>query len=124
MLALLLVLSSIATAAYIRDIEIKPEEIEPKGEFEVIVDIGGTTYGRQLNIFIDDERFSSKNIGGETDEVKTDEWDLGDDPLDCGIHTIRAELSDGSILESTKTLEISIGNVPTIRVEPTTPTPN
>ncbi|HDH41468.1 MAG TPA: hypothetical protein ENG12_03585 [Candidatus Altiarchaeales archaeon] len=121
---ILLVLASVTSAAYIRDIEIKPTSIDPQGKFSVIVELGGTTCGTQMKFFVDDKEFDSKNIGCNRDNIESDDWDLGETPLECGIHELRVELLDSGEIVQTETRSLRIGNVPNIIITPEKPSPN
>ncbi len=117
-------LASVASAAYIKDVETKPKDIDPNGDFTVKVDLGGTTCGTQLKIYIDGKKFCSKNIGCETEEVESDKWELDDDPLECGVHKLQVDLIDGGSIIQSKTMDLRIGNVPEITLSPSEPSPN
>ncbi|MBN2013597.1 MAG: carboxypeptidase regulatory-like domain-containing protein [Candidatus Altiarchaeota archaeon] len=121
---ILLLLASIASAAYIDEIETKPKDIDPNGEFTIKVYLGGETCGIQMKIYVDDKLFSSKNIGCENDEVETNEWDLSKDILECGVHKLQVDLIDSGSLIQTKKVDLNIGNAPQITISPKEPIPN
>ncbi|OYT40358.1 MAG: hypothetical protein B6U86_04185 [Candidatus Altiarchaeales archaeon ex4484_43] len=121
---ILLMLASAASAAYIRGIETKPTSIDPQGKFSVIVELGGTTCGTQMKFFVDDKEFDSKNIGCNRNDIESDDWDLEETPLECGVHELRVELLDSGEVIQTEIRTLRIGNVPNIVITPEKPNPN
>ena len=121
---ILLMLASAASAIYIRGVEIEPDPVDPQGEFNVIVEFGGTTGGQQIRFLIDGKEFDSKNIGSHTDNIESDEWNLEEDPLECGVHELRIELLDSGEIIQTETKILKIGNIPNIVITPKEPNPH
>jgi hypothetical protein len=121
---ILFMLSYTASAAYIREVTTKPESVDPQGKFSIIVELGGTTCGTQMRFLIDDVLFESKNIGCYIDDVESDDWDLEENPIECGVHDLRVELLDSGEIIQTEIKELRVGNVPSIVINPEQPSPN
>jgi len=121
---ILLMVASVASAAYIRGMETKPTSIDPQGKFSVVVELGGTTCGTQMEFFVDDKKFDSKNIGCNRDDIESDDWDLEETPLECGVHELRVELQDSGEIIQTEIKTLRTGNVPNVVMAPEKPNPN
>ncbi|MEA3255585.1 MAG: carboxypeptidase-like regulatory domain-containing protein [Candidatus Altiarchaeota archaeon] len=110
----LVLLTPTVLAVSLRDMDVNPEEPELEDTFDVEVSFSGDTCGTSVQFFMDDVLFSSKVVGCDRDSMESNEWDLSDDPLDCGKHTLRAELiKDGESIDNI-TQELMIGNLPVI----------
>ncbi len=120
---ILLMLTFVASAAYMREVTTNPASIYPKGKFTVEVKLGGNTCGTQMRFSMDDKEFESKNIGCLKDDVKSNEWDLSKNPLDCGTHELKVELLDSGEVIQKETRTLKIGNVPNIILTPEQPNP-
>jgi hypothetical protein len=121
---ILLMLASVASAAYIDSVTTDPTSIDPQGDFTVTVTLGGTTCGTQIRFLMDGKEFDSKNVGCNNDDVESDEWDLNEDPVECGVHELSVELMDSGEVIQTETKTLTIGNVPTITMNPEKPNPD
>jgi len=110
----LVLLTSTALAVSLRDIDINPEEIDLEDTFYVEVTFSGDTCGTEVKFFMDDKLFSSKIVGCNRDSIESREWDLSDNPLDCGKHILRVELIKDDKSIDNITQEIEIGNQPLI----------
>jgi hypothetical protein len=122
-----MLISVAAAAATIKSIETKPADISPKTKFSVKVTFSGEPCGTQAKFYLDDQKFSEKNIGSEDGgcvmDIESGEIDLVKDPVSCGIHKLRVDLVDGGNVISTKAKDLQIGNVPTITITPPQPLP-
>lgn len=112
----LVLLTSPVLAVSLRDIDISPEEIDLEDTFYVGVSFSGDTCGTEVKFFMDDKLFSSKIIGCDKNSIESKEWDLSDDPLDCGRHILRVELIKDDEGIDNITQEIGIGNQPLITI--------
>jgi len=116
-------LMTTAVGVHIRDMDIHPddEEIYKDDEFHVEVDFSGSPCNSKVLFFLDDIRFSSKNLRCDTDEIRSDEWNLDSRPVDCGIHEIRVELIQNKERIQNISQQIRIGRVPEIIINPGRP---
>jgi hypothetical protein len=123
-----MLISIAAAATTIKSVETKPADISPKTKFSIKVTFSGEPCGMQAKFYLDDQKFSEKNIGSESDggcvmDIESQEIDLVNDPVSCGIHKLRVDLVDGGNVINTKAKDLQIGNVPSITITPPQPLP-
>ncbi|MEA1924341.1 MAG: carboxypeptidase-like regulatory domain-containing protein [Candidatus Altiarchaeota archaeon] len=122
---LVLLFSSHAYARYITDIETDPDEIDPGDSFAVIVELKSTNWAKTVNFYMDGVLFDSRNLGSDEKKAESIEWDTGDKETECGPHqlTIQITRRTGDLVEN-ETMEIDVGNVPSLEFYPDKPNPD
>ncbi len=114
-------------ATHISRVEVNPEDINPNGDFDVDVVLRGDTCNLILEFYVDDVFFSSKPVGCESEgeKITSEEWDLEDDPLECGPHILRVNLLDSrkKKIDDFNTT-INVGKVLEVTLDPAKPQPN
>jgi len=122
---LVFLLAHHACSRYITDIETDPDEIDPGDSFAVIVELKSTNWAKTVNFYMDGILFDSRNLGSDEKKAESVEWDTGDKGTECGPHqlTIQITRRTGDVVEN-DTLDIDVGNVPSLEFYPDKPNPD
>lgn len=121
---LLLIMASSGYAIEITTLEVSPHTIDLTDKFYATVGLEGETCGIGINFLFDNKSFSSKLLGCEREEISSGVWDLKDNPVDCGIHILTAELKKNNEILDQFSKEIQIGNIPSLMITPEKPIVN
>ncbi|MFC2162382.1 carboxypeptidase-like regulatory domain-containing protein [Candidatus Altiarchaeota archaeon] len=125
-ITLLALITSLASAIKVNDLEISPEPVDFEKKFTMTAELSG--YGINVNakFYVDDINFVSKVGNSEEKDIvgewTTDDWDLYN--VKCGRHTATVELYISGILIDNESQEFDLGNVPVIEFDPPRPQAN
>ncbi|MFH0863318.1 MAG: hypothetical protein V1875_09885 [Candidatus Altiarchaeota archaeon] len=121
----------LAGAVEITSIKISEDPVSYLGKFDVTARLSGLS-GTECNLiaefYVDDFRFDTLNIPCGANEIEgrfdlsADDWVAKN--VQCGVRQARVELHRpiGNALVTNKTVEINIGNVPNVELNPSQPT--
>lgn len=124
LLSVFLILISQAWAASLRDIDLDEDSIDQEDDFYVTVDIRSPETNMEVRFYVDDRLFSRKNVGSQTEEVRSSryddaEWDKH--YIECGKHKVYAQLERGGKVLDNISTTLNVGNLPLFVTEPERP---
>lgn len=118
---LLVVLAGTVSAVSFKSIDLSRDEIDVGRTFKIELEVKYPESNHQIEFFIDDYMFSSRNVGSGTESIDSSEWDWDTDELNCGEHVARAELRRGNISLENISMDFTVGNLPQVSYDPELP---
>ncbi|MFH1125542.1 MAG: hypothetical protein V1703_00310 [Candidatus Altiarchaeota archaeon] len=115
-----------AAKPYIRSVSFSKEPLIPDQSFDITVKVRNVETSMEVWIYLDEDTFPYKkvNVGVDSQEpeisVPKDDWGVKIN-LQCGTHTLRADLVKSGQVYDSYTLDFNVGNVPLITLVPARP---
>ncbi|MFH1789050.1 MAG: hypothetical protein ABH834_06695, partial [Candidatus Altiarchaeota archaeon] len=118
---LVLCLAGAASAISLKSIDLSRDDIDVGNKFKIEVEVKYPESNHQIEFFVDDYMFSSRNVGSGTEKMESSEWNWDVDELNCGEHVARAELRRGNISLENLSMAFTVGNLPVVSFDPELP---